>query len=217
MPEFPTVIFDFDYTLADSSQGVVGCITYALAALGLPAASDQEARRTIGLSLTNTFVHLTGRQPGEQSAAFEQLFIERAEEVMVDGTVLFATVPGTIERLTRCGIAVGIVSTKFRRRIKETLERDGMDGRFPVIVGGEDVAAHKPDPEGLLAAIERLGGSLDRTLYVGDSVIDAETAKRAQVRFAAVLSGMTPEEDFVPYAPWAVLRDLVLLPDSLGC
>jgi len=70
---------------------------------------------------------------------------------------------------------------------------------FQVIVGGEDVSAHKPDPQGLLAAVDRLGSRHAATLYVGDSVTDAETAKRAAVPFVAVLSGATPIEHFNGY------------------
>jgi len=60
---------------------------------------------------------------------------------------------------------------------------------FDVIVGGEDVAAHKPDPEGLLKAISMVGCQKEEVLFVGDSTVDARTAKNAGVDFVAVLTG----------------------------
>ena len=81
-----------------------------------------------------------------------------------------------------------------------------------MVVGGEDVSAHKPDPEGLLLAAARLGRDPSEILYVGDSVTDAETARRAAVCFAAVLSGVTPAAAFAEYGPCAVLDSLPQLP-----
>ncbi len=110
------------------------------------------------------------------------------------------------------GISLAIVSTKFRYRIEQVLLRDGLDHAFEVIVGGEDVAAHKPDPSGLIVALGRLGRTPAEVLYVGDSAVDAETTKRAGVPFVAVLSGVTPREAFAPYRPHAIIEDLALLP-----
>jgi phosphoglycolate phosphatase len=208
---FDTVIFDFDYTLADSSQGVIECIRYALEELGLPPVSDQQACHTIGLSLPDTFHQLTGQRA--QSSAFARLFVERAEEVMSDRTILFEVVPETIDWLRAQGIALGIVSTKYRRRIEAVLRREALLDPFSVIVGGEDVSRHKPHPESLLKAIDALG--TDSALYVGDSVTDAQTAQRARVPFVAVLSGTTPEHAFAPYNPQRVLANLSELRDAM--
>jgi phosphoglycolate phosphatase len=202
--QFDTVVFDFDYTLADSSQGVIACIRYALEELGLPPVSDRAACETIGLSLPDTYHRLTGERARDDD--FARLFVERAEEVMTAGTVLFETVPACLHALRARGITLGIVSTKYRRRIETVLRRDGMLAPFAVIVGGEDVARHKPDPESLLKAIDTLGAV--RALYVGDSVTDALTAQRAGVPFVAVLSGTTPARAFDGYRPLRVLADL---------
>jgi phosphoglycolate phosphatase len=190
------VLFDFDYTLADSSQGAIDCIGYALCELGLPSVPDDAARRTIGLSLVDTLAALAGPQPEEVSECFARLFVERADRVMAGKTVLLDAVPETIERLRRQGLVLGIVSTKYRRRIEGILRREGLLGFFDAIVGGEDVSRHKPDPESLLLALEMLDVLPTAALYVGDSVTDARAARRAGVPFVAVLSGTTPREAF---------------------
>ncbi len=210
---FHAIIFDFDYTLADSSRGGIECIDSALAELGLPAASAEAAKQTIGLSLAEGFRALVGPQPAARADEFARLFIERADGVMADLTVLFESVPATIAALKAQGFSLGIVSTKFRYRIEAILEREGLQDAFGAIVGGEDVAEHKPDPTGLLTAIERLGGAPESTLYVGDSVTDAETARRAGVPFVAVLSGVTPREAFLDYPVCGILESLSELAD----
>lgn len=211
-----SVVFDFDYTLADSSDGVIECVGYALGRLGLPAASDDAIRRTIGLSLPHTLTALVGDERAEHGDEFMRLFIERADDVLHDLTEVFEFVPQMVDVLLKSGITLGIVSSKFRRRIERALRRDGLDGRFAVIVGGEDVEELKPDPSGMLRAIETLGTSRARSLYVGDSVTDAETARRAGVPFAAVLSGVTEREAFDEYEPSIVLGSAGELPGALG-
>ena len=85
-----------------------------------------------------------------------------------------------------------------------------------MIVGGEDVSAHKPDPSGLLAAVRAFGGACSHSLYVGDSSTDAETAKAAGVPFLAVLSGTTPREELQDSGAVGILEDLRQLPGVLG-
>ncbi len=211
---FPVVIFDFDYTLADSSRGVLECINHAFKGMDLPKVAAEDAQRTIGLSLPNILVTLAGREQKGRAGEFASLFVEKANEVMTDLTFVFEEVPEVIRRLKDEGMAIGIVSTKFRRRIEEILGREDLLEPFDVIVGGEDVSRHKPDPEGLLAAIERLGGSPSGSLYVGDSVTDAETARRAGVPFAAVLNGVTPREAFKDYPAYKILDNLGELIDQ---
>lgn len=208
--QFQTVIFDFDYTLADSSRGVIECINFALDELGLPTVSAELARQTIGLSLSETFLKLTGRQ--DNSDEFARLFIKRADEIMVDMTILFDSSAGIAKLLKRQGVALGIVSTKFRRRIEAILKRENLLNLFDVIIGGEDVLEYKPDPKGLLKALEKLGSTPSSSLYVGDSVTDAETATRAGVPFVAVLSGVTPKDAFRNCGVYRILERLSELP-----
>ena len=209
------VIFDFDYTLADSSRGAIDCINFALHEMGLAKVSDEAACRTIGLSLHETFLRLTQHSESQRCDEFYRLFVQRAEEVMTRSTVLYESVPATIKALHERGLRLGIVSTKYRRRINEILEREDLLHGFHVVIGGEDVEQHKPHPQGLLRAIEKVECSPASTVYVGDSVIDAELAQRAGVPLIVVLSGVTPREHFDSYNPLAVLENISHLPQHL--
>lgn len=212
-PGLRAVVFDFDYTLADSSRGVVECVCFAFDRLGLPTVPAAAIFRTIGLSLTDTFLELAGPQHAALADEFIRLFTERADEVMAERTVILGAVPAVIRQLGVWGLVLGIVSTKFRRRIERVLEREGLLDSFATIVGGEDVEDHKPVPDGLNMALERLGSPPASALYVGDSVIDAETAKQAGVPFVAVLTGVTQLASFAAYAPCAVVGSLAELPE----
>ena len=210
------IIFDFDLTLADSTKGIVECVNFALERLNLPRADDERIKRTIGMSLENTFISLTGQTENQNVSLFISNFVERADQVMVDLTSMFDSVPATTERLIEMGFALGIASTKFRYRIEEILAREGLSNRFSVIIGGEDVAEHKPHPSALIAAISRMQMDAKDVIYVGDSTIDALTAERAKVPFIAVLSGATSRSEFDEVPKVAVIDDISALPRLLS-
>jgi phosphoglycolate phosphatase len=216
---FQAVIFDFDYTLADSTRGVLACIGYALAQMGLPPVAEADACRTIGLALPEAFRVLTGEADVDRGETFARLFVDRAEQVMTARTRLLPQTHEAVRWLRRAGYRLAIVSTKYRRRIREVLARDGLLDAFDVIVGGEDVSRLKPDPEGLDRALDLLLAqhaiARERVLYIGDSVIDARAASAAGLPFVAVLSGTTPPAAFAPYAPYALLHDVGDLPELL--
>jgi phosphoglycolate phosphatase len=211
------VLFDFDYTLVDSSSGILDCIGYALGGMGLPGVDPDRARRTIGLSLPRTLVALMGAELEPRGEEFARLFGARADEVMNAHTHLLPQVRPALARLAECGAAMGIVSTKYRYRIERFLRDEGLSDAFRLVLGLEDVPAAKPDPAGLLLAVERLGGSPGKAVYVGDSVVDGEAASRAGMPFVAVLSGATTAAEFASHNPEAVLDSVADLPAYLGC
>ena len=69
------ILFDFDYTLADPSQGTEDSINFALNSLGLPLAPAEAIHRTTGLTLREGFGHLAGPEHGEHCEAFIRLFL----------------------------------------------------------------------------------------------------------------------------------------------
>ena len=207
-PPVQAIIFDFDYTLADSSRGVIECINFALDKLGLPLAGAAEIRRTIGLSLPDALVMLVGKEYTAYTDEFIRLFIERADEVMTGMTELFDVVPETVAALRNFGIRLGIVTLKYRYRIEAILKRDHLSDAFEVIIGFEDVSVQKPDPSGLLTAVERLNCVPQNCFYIGDSVTDAKTAQRADIDFIPVLSGVTPRAVFDDYNVYTILEDV---------
>lgn len=190
------VVFDFDYTLGDSSTGVIESANYALTGMGLSPASDDAICATIGLSLENSLVALAGEANRVRAEEYIRLFVEKADEVMADSTVLYDFVPGVLAELSERRVAMGIVTQKFKTRIDTILARDGLEGVFDVIVGADTAPELKPHPGGLLSAVSQLGSTPAQALYVGDSTTDAETARRACVPFLPVLTGVTPRESF---------------------
>ena len=209
------IICDFDFTLADSSPGVVACVNAALAGLGPPPASAEHIHATIGLSLPHTLHSLTGITDPALATEFTRRFVAHADQVMHGLTLLYPWVAETVQALRATGRRLGIVSSKYRYRIERILAESGLASQFEVIIGGEDVSQHKPDPAGLLLSLQRFNLPDADVLYVGDHAVDAEAASRAGVPFMAVLTGTSDVPSFAPYPVHSFLADVSHLPSQL--
>ncbi|MBD5129697.1 MAG: HAD family hydrolase [Ruminococcaceae bacterium] len=203
---YKTVIFDYDFTLGDSAYGIAVSCNYALGKLGFAEKTGEEIRRTIGLSLKEVFRALTGSDSEETAKRFAELFRERADEIMTDSAVMYEDALPTLSEFRARGFKTAIVTSKFHYRIDEILRKFSAESLIDEIVGGDDVSREKPDPEGLLKAVEALGIDKREVLYVGDSLVDAKTAQSAGVDFAAVLTGTTT--DFSDYDSVFIARNL---------
>jgi len=205
------LLFDFDLTLADSSQGIFQCVNYAMKQLGFQAYNYYIVKNVIGHPLPDTFKLLTGNGNAEKAKEFTTLFVEHADKVMNNNTFIFPEVFDVIPKMKERGFQLGIVSTKYRYRIAGILERDNLIEYFDLIIGGEDVKEHKPNPEGLFLAIQKLGVDKNEVFYIGDTLIDAETAQRAEVDFIGVLTGTTTMLDFQSQNVTNIIKDLNFL------
>jgi len=190
------IVFDFDYTLGDSTNGIALSINYALEQLGHATKKIDEIKKTIGLSLKETYFSLTGNTDVKETEQFVKLFKDKADEVMVENTILYAGITETLSKLRDNGYKIAIVTTKFHYRIEQILNKYNAHNLIDVIVGAEDVKVEKPNPEGLLWVIDYFGVDKNDVLYVGDSIVDAKTAENAEVKFAAVLTGTTSRAEF---------------------
>lgn len=201
-------LFDFDYTLANSEKGIVSCFQYVLSNHGFLSIPNETIKRTIGLTLEEAFQLLTGITDPLCIIELKKEYVARADQIMTQNTFLYPDVPDTLRSLKGQNKLLGIISTKYRYRIEETLSQYGISELFSIILGGEDVSHHKPDPEGIYLAAHRLGIPKENILYIGDSIVDAKTAHHAGVAFTAVTTGATPKEEFLAYPHLEIIKSL---------
>ncbi len=209
---FRSVIFDFDFTLADSSNGIFDCVNTALVAMGVPPARRDHVNATIGLPLRETFKRLTGSDDAARQTEFLERFQSRADEVMVNSAVVFEFVPAALREIRRQGVSMGMATTKRRVHVEAILKRERLEDAFETVVGGNDVRNQKPHPESLFAGMKSLGVSPWDCVYVGDSIVDAEAARRAGIQFVAVLTGVTSRAEFDSFPVSEILKHVGELP-----
>lgn len=211
MKRYHTYLFDFDYTLADSSKGIVICFRNVLERHRHTGISDEQIKRTIGKTLVDSFSILTGIGDEAILEEYRKEYVKEADQFMTANTHLFPETVSVLQALKEKGANIGIISTKYRYRIMELAKDNIPEGIIDLIVGGEDVKAAKPSPEGVFLALENLGTDKDTTLYIGDSIVDAETAQAAGMDFAGVLHGATTAEELEAYPHVAIMKDLTEL------
>lgn len=210
--KYTTYLFDFDYTLADSSRGIVICFRNVLERHGHTGISDEAIKRTIGKTLEDSFSILSGITTPETLAEYKKEYVKEADTYMTVNTFFFPETVTVLKTLKSQGAQIGIISTKFRFRIREMVDQHFPKDFFDIIIGGEDVKQAKPDPQGIKKALRRLHRRKSETLYIGDSTVDAETVQAAKVDFVGVLNGMTTREELMVYPHRQILDNLSLLP-----
>ncbi len=208
MKQYNIYLFDFDYTLADSSKGIVMCFRHVLNKHGYNGINDDDIKRTIGKTLVDSFSVLTGVKEIDVLNAYRVEYEEKAALCMTDNTALFPETIDVLNELKRRGVKIGIISTKYSYRIEEFVNQQFATGFFDIIIGGENVTNPKPSPEGLLFAIDKLKGNKYNTLYLGDSIIDAQTAEAACIDFLGVLHGTTSRNELSVYPHVKIAEDL---------
>lgn len=201
-------LFDFDYTLVNSEEGILKCFRLTLDAYARPQVPDDVIRKTIGLPMEEAVHRITGYEDAAQIDAFIEDYRHLADRYMTPGTHFFPDTLDVLRALRVRGARIGIISSKTRSRIQEKFDGTGTSDLIDRIIGIEDVKMPKPAPEGIEAALRAFGAARQQTLYVGDSVVDAGAAQQAAVPFAAVLTGATPAAAFAAYPHVAICQNL---------
>ena len=184
-------LFDFDYTLVDSTEGIVGCFLRTLAEMGRPPLPSLAIQRTIGLPMPEAVGRLLGTKDEATIEDFIRRYQPYADRYMTPGTHFFPGVPEVLAQLRKGGAKIAIISSKTSRRIQEKLDESGTAAYIDFVIGCREVAVPKPDPEGILQALRRFSLPKETVLYTGDSLVDAQAAEAAGVDFAAVTTGTT--------------------------
>lgn len=205
---YKAIAFDYDYTLVDATQGIADSINYALERAGLPPMEHSELRPYVGIPIEQIFRSRSSVCDEQQLERLVADFFDKAGTTMTRGTELLPHTDAAIRSLHERGFILAIVSTKRTDRLAEGLEKFGLRGCFSLLIGGDMVRRHKPDPQGLLDVLEQTGLSREEALFVGDTTIDAQTAQNAGVDFCAVTSGATPAAHFDAYPRVLLCGDL---------
>jgi phosphoglycolate phosphatase len=194
MPRFPfdVVAFDLDGTLADTAPDLAAALNHALAALGRPGVPPDSVRKLIGhggRALLQRGLAASGEAPEALVERGFPIFLDFYAAHICEGTSPYPGVEQALDGLAGAGAAVAVCTNKSEAMTLKLFDALGWRGRFAAIVGGDTLSVRKPDPAPLVEAIARAGGG--RGALVGDSIIDADTARAAGMPFVAVSFGFS--------------------------
>jgi len=189
---FDVIVFDLDGTLADTAPDLAASLNHALEALGRETVPPEAVRGLIGhgaRALLRKGLAATGEATEELVAEGFPILIDHYAANICDGTRPYPGVETVLDALAARGVGLAVCTNKPERLTHLLFEALGWAGRFDATVGGDTLWTRKPDPAMLQEAIARAGGG--RAAFVGDSIVDADTARAAHVPFVAVSFGFS--------------------------
>lgn len=198
------VLYDFDGTLADSTELIMRCYRHTMDTHLGHVPPDEEWLSGFGMTL-ETQLRRFARDDAE---AGRMLDTYRDYQSSIHDTLLrpFPGAAETVAELDRRGYRLAIVTSKHRRSALRGMELCGIIPHFDVIVTPEDVSEPKPHPEPVLLALEQLGVGPEQAVFVGDSPHDIAAGQAAGTRTAGALWGPFPRATLEAARPDALLR-----------
>ncbi|MTI80228.1 MAG: HAD-IA family hydrolase [Firmicutes bacterium] len=198
-----TVLFDLDGTLANSLPLIRNTFQRVFDEMNIDW-GDDEVMGWIGRPLKDIGIHFAGedRQPD-----FFKLY---QEYYAIDHDHYTTVYPGTMEMLKQLedgGYTMGVVTSKTTKVAQRSIEYLGIDKYIQVLIGVNDVDKHKPQPEPLYAALEKLNRTTKQAAYVGDSPFDILAAKAAGTLAIAVPWGMAERNVLENHKPDYILNN----------
>jgi phosphoglycolate phosphatase len=171
------LFFDLDGTLVDSSGDIAWVSNRVLSALGKEAQSVESVRAKIGSGVRVLLERLLPEAGAEEIERARRLFMTEYSAHTVVETELYAGVAETLAHFSALGKSMAVVTNKPEVLAHPILAQLCIAGNFSLVVGGDTYEHRKPHPEPLLRAIESLGGTVEQSVFIGDSQIDAETGR----------------------------------------
>ena len=187
-----SIVFDLDGTLVDSYGPITASLNHARRAHALPALDVDVVRRAVGHGLESLIAEWVGPDRVEDGV---RLFREHYAASYATGTFPLPNVRSTLERLDRRGYRMAVASNKPARFGRAILETLGLATHVVDVLGPDLVSHAKPHPAMLRRCFELLGTGPDEAVYIGDMVLDVETAARADVPVVLVSGGSSSDEE----------------------
>jgi pyrophosphatase PpaX len=183
---YPTVLFDLDGTLIDSGAMIVASMRHAATTvLGREIPDDELSAAVGGPGLIAQMRALDATRVDELVEAYRL----HNEPLHADLEACVG-IEDALAALRREGRRLGIVTAKRQATVRLAFEvLPKLEGFFDVVVGADDTERHKPHPDPLLLALERLDERPERAAYVGDSPFDIRAAQAAGTAAIAVTWG----------------------------
>jgi len=200
----PTIVFDLDGTLIDTAPDLVDTLNVVFAREGLPPVPYETARSLIGggaRAMIARGVEAEGRvvAPAKLEQMFDD-FIAHYSAHIADRSQPFAGLTDALDTLAARGCRFAVCTNKLERLSVLLLEHLKLADRFEAICGQDTFSIQKPDPEILRRTIAAAGGTIQRSVMIGDSATDIRTARAAGIPVIAVDFGYSerPVSEFGP-------------------
>jgi phosphoglycolate phosphatase len=188
------LIFDLDGTLVDSKLDLAQAVNATRSHMGMSALDNERVYSYVGNGAPVLIRRAMGAQATEpQVQEALEFFLEFYREHYLDFTTLYPGVREALDRLRDGGKRMAVLTNKPVRISRAILDGLGVSGHFFQVYGGNSFDLKKPDPIGVRTLMLEAGIPAERTLMIGDSGVDIQTARNAGIASCGVTYGFQPE------------------------
>jgi pyrophosphatase PpaX len=182
---FPVVLFDLDGTVVDSGAIILASMRHAAKeVLGVEPPEEELMGAVGGPGLEAQMRALAPDRVDELVTVYRA-----HNEPLHDQLAACDGIDDVLVRLKDEGRRLGIVTAKRRATVELAFASVPLGHLFETVVGGDETELHKPNPEPLLLAAERMRVPPDECAYVGDSPFDIRAARAAGMYAVGVTWG----------------------------
>lgn len=213
------VVWDLDGTLIDSALDLCRALNKVLTEAGFETLEVQSVRTMIGNGvpkLVERGFEAVGQQLSDADLeAIVARFMALYSANPTAHTVLYPGVAETLEALAAAGVKQGLCTNKPEAVTRSILRQLNVDQYFSAVVGGDTTDARKPDPKPLQLCIDTMGATVGSTIMIGDSAVDAGSARALRVPIGLVAHGYR-HTDLASIDADFVVEDIASVPEILA-
>lgn len=187
--KYKYILFDLDGTLIDTNQLILDSFRHTYKKHLNRDVEDRDIFRYFGEPLITT---LSRFAPDNAQALFDT-YIEFNEKMHDSSVELCCNIQECLAELKKLGCVMAVVTSKRSKMALRGLELFDILKYFSVVVTMDDTTQHKPNPEPVLKALEKLGAAPEEALMIGDSVFDILCGHNAGVKAVKVSWGAALE------------------------
>jgi len=201
------IVFDLDGTLIDSARDLEIATNQTRAHFGLAALEAKVVHSYVGDGAAMLVRRALGEGASDELVEEAVLyFVKFYRAHALANTRLYPGVENVVGNLAADGHTLAVLTNKPVKISTDILSGLGLGAHFRRIYGGDSFAQKKPDPVGIAALMEETASRKEDTWMVGDSGVDVQTARNAEVRVCGVAWGFQPES-FEKHPPDLIVRE----------
>ncbi len=192
------IIFDLDGTLLNTIDDLGYACNYALEQTGYPTHPIEAYPRMVGNGINNLIRRALPQteQTEENILRVRAHFVPYYNAHNCDYTHPYEGIPELLQALKAQGHYLAVASNKYQDAT-EKIVRHFFPGIFDVVLGEREGVERKPNPQIVYDITSKLSSLNSKLLYIGDSLVDRDTAQNAKVPFVACSWGFVPREQLV--------------------
>ena len=192
MAKTDTVLFDFDGTVMNTNDVIIASWQHTFRTIDGKEREVSEIARTFGEPIVQTMKRLFPQVPVEESL---KIYRSYQYDYFDDLVTLFPGMKELLVKLRKTGYKTGLVTSRMRNTTFRGLEKFELTDLFDAVVTCDDTNVHKPDPEPVFIALEKLGTKPEKTVMLGDTMYDIMCANNAGVTSVLVGWAIAPTEE----------------------